>query len=104
MESLQDKHLYVDGSNPITYISPQLFKAQFDLPAVVTPGRYGVYAYLFSEGKIIGHDQVRFEVQPEGFSADIKRMAQQQRLLYGFFCVIMAMTAGWLATVLLKRD
>lgn len=102
--TLQDKQLYVDDRNPITHISPQLFKAQFDLPAVVTPGRYGVYAYLFAEGKIIGHDQVRFEVQPEGFSADIKRMAQQQRLLYGLFAVIMAMTAGWLATVLLKRD
>lgn len=104
VQSLQAKHLYADQENAITLVSPQLFKAQFDLPAVVTPGRYGVYAYLFADGKIIGHDQVRFEVQPEGFSADIKRLAQDQRFLYGLFCVVMAMTAGWLATVLLKRD
>lgn len=104
VQSLQDKHLYADDRNAITMVSPSLFKAEFALPAVVTSGRYGVYAYLFRDGKIIGHDQVRFEVQPEGISADIKRMSQNDRLLYGIFAVIMAMTAGWLATVLLKRD
>lgn len=105
IKHMQDKGLYITGqNNSITQVSPSLFKTEFVFPDKVTPGRYGVYAYLFNEGQLIGHDQVRFEVLPEGLSADIMRASQDNRVVYGFFAVMMALSAGWLATVLLKRD
>lgn len=104
IKQFQNSGLYITGQHGITQVSESLFKTQFVFPDKVTPGRYGVYAYLFKDGHIVGHDQVRFEILPEGLSADIKRVSQDNRFLYGLFAVMMAMFSGWLATVLLKRD
>lgn len=98
------RHLYVLDTRPLKYVSPSLFKARFTLPAEVPSGRYTVSAYLFNEGQLIQQDRSGFDVKPVGLSADMRRFAHNQSFLYGFFAVVIAIIAGWLATVLLKRD
>lgn len=98
------KHLLVRDVAPLAYPGPMLFKARFTLPALVPPGSYKVSAYLFQSGQIIESDTSIFEIVPEGLSANLRKFATQNGLLYGIGGMLMALFAGWLATVLLKRE
>jgi len=99
-----EQQLYVMDTRPLDYVSPQLFKARFMLPAQVPSGRYNVIAYLFQNGQVIQTDQTRFDVRPVGVSADMRSFAQENSFFYGLTAILMALFAGWMATVLLKRD
>ncbi|MBU6235739.1 MAG: TIGR02186 family protein [Alphaproteobacteria bacterium] len=100
----QQKGLYGDNPRAITYVSPMLFKAVFDLPALVSAGNYKVSAYLFRDGALADQASVPFVVVHEGLSAELRRFATEYSFLYGLAGVLMALVAGWLATVLLKRE
>ncbi len=100
----QDHGVYGKTVKPLTYITPALFKATFELPAVVSPGQYKVSAFLFHDGALLEQTSASFEVVPDGWSARLRHFATNFGLLYGFAGVLMAMVAGWLATVLLKRE
>ena len=100
----QDRGLYGKTVKPIVYVTPQLFKVRFALPANVASGHYKVSAFLFREGALIEQANVPFEVVPEGMNARLRRFATGYGLLYGLAGVLMALMAGWLATVLLKRE
>lgn len=104
LQMQQDKDLYVQQITPINYPGPLLFKTRFSLPAIVMPGEYRASAYLFQNGDIVDQDSVSFMVVPEGLSAKLRRFATQNGLLYGLTGMLMAVFAGWLATVLLKRE
>lgn len=96
--------LFVPEAQPLFYPGPNLFKTQFSIPAIVAPGQYRVSAYLFSNGQIMEEDTANFVVVPEGLSAELRVFATENGLLYGLTGMFMALMAGWLATVLLKRD
>lgn len=98
------KHLFVPDVQPLFYPGPNLFKAQFSMPAIVTPGPYRVSAYVFAEGKVTEEDSASFVVVPQGLSAEMRNFATENGLLYGLTGMLMALMAGWLATVLLKRE
>lgn len=98
------KHLLVRDVAPLAYPGPMLFKARFTLPALVPSGSYKVSAYLFQNGQIMEEDSSTFEIVPEGLSASLRKFATQDGLLYGIGGMLMALFAGWLATVLLKRE
>ncbi|NBX66191.1 MAG: hypothetical protein EBQ96_04260 [Proteobacteria bacterium] len=100
----QDMGLYGKSIKPVTYTSPRLYKVPFELPANVAPGHYTVSAFLFRDGALIEQAGKSFEVVPEGLSAQLRYFAQNFGLLYGLAGVLMALVAGWLATVLLKRE
>lgn len=100
----EEHHVYGHEAKPLTYITPQLFKVAFDIPAVVTAGPYKVSAFLFKDGKLLEQSSVPFEVIHDGVSAELRRFATNNGLLYGLAGVAMAILAGWLATVLLKRE
>ncbi|MCB1538179.1 MAG: TIGR02186 family protein [Alphaproteobacteria bacterium] len=101
---MEQRRLFVPTVTPLAYPGPKLFKAHFAMPPIVTPGEYKVSAYLFADGKVIEQDSTSFNVVPEGLSADIRRFALEDGVLYGLCAIAMAMAAGWLATVLLKRE
>lgn len=100
----QQKGVYGREIERVTYINPTLFKSTFSLPALVAPGHYRARAFLFRDGKLLEETSVPFEVIPEGLSAELRRFATQHSLLYGLAGVVMALVAGFLAAVLLKRE
>jgi len=105
IESQRAKHHYVLDTRELTYVSPNsLFKARFTLPADVPSGVYSVYAFLFANGQLMQSDQTKFIVKPVGTSAEMRHFAQESGFFYGLTAIMMAVFAGWLATVLLKRD
>jgi hypothetical protein len=45
-----------------------------------------------------------FEVYKAGFEQVVTTAAREQGLLYGLATAMMALTTGWLASVVLRRD
>ena len=104
LQRIQKKnHLYAENGVQIERSGISLFKAVFTLPALVSPGTYHVKAYLFTDGHVAESDSPSFNVVPVGLSAELHGFARDHSFLYGVCGVIMALGAGWLATVLLKR-
>lgn len=100
----QQEGLFVSDVASLAYPGPMLFKAQFTMPTTVAPGQYKVSAYLFQDGQIIEEDSIPFIVVPEGLSAQMRDFATENGLLYGLTGMLLALFAGWLATVMLKRE
>ncbi|MHB1102412.1 MAG: TIGR02186 family protein [Devosia sp.] len=87
----------------VVFRSNTLYSAQVNLPSDVPPGPYLAHTYLFKNGAMIAERSERFSVRKIGFERFLALAAQQQSLLYGLICVILALFTGWLGGVVFKR-
>ncbi|MHB1110409.1 MAG: TIGR02186 family protein [Devosia sp.] len=87
----------------VVFRSNTLYSAQVNLPSDVPPGPYLAHTYLFKNGAVIAERSERFSVRKIGFERFLALAAQQQSLLYGLICVILALFTGWLGGVVFKR-
>jgi hypothetical protein len=53
---------------------------------------------------VLARQQTSFEVVQIGFEEQLALVARQASLAYGVFVVLFALLAGWLATVIFRRD
>lgn len=88
---------------PVTYVGGRLFRTTISLPANVPTGRYQVTTYLFRRGEVVAAQATPLLVSQLGTSAEIAGFAHRDSLLYGSVAVLLAMVAGWGASVLFRR-
>ncbi|MGE5536760.1 MAG: TIGR02186 family protein [Acidobacteriota bacterium] len=102
---LQSEHgLYAQNSEAVTFLTPEVFRASISLPANVPTGDYNVDVKLFANGKMIAHTNAGIDVTKVGFEEYVADAARDQGLLYGLATMLMALTTGWIASVLFRRD
>ena len=87
----------------VVFRSATLYSAQVNLPSDVPPGAYLAHTYLFRDGEVIAEKSEGFSVRKIGFERFVGLAAQQQPLLYGLVCVLLAVFTGWLGGVVFKR-
>jgi uncharacterized protein (TIGR02186 family) len=95
--------LYVENIGAVTFLSPVLFNARVAIPANVPLGEHTVRGYLFRDGSLLGTASTKMRVIKDGFEAFTYESAQNHGLLYGIVTVIVAMFAGWLASVIFRK-
>lgn len=100
----REENLYQQDPERVSFLTSTLFTARVNIPENVPIGTYTVETFLFADGVIIGEQQSNFEVLKVGFEAFVARAAQDYGLLYGFAAALMALTMGWLASVVFRRD
>ena len=71
-------------------------------PANVPTGQYTVSAYLFRDGDIITAQTTPLIVSKIGFGAAVFDFATRQPVVYGILAIIVAVTAGWLASAVFR--
>ena len=81
-----------------------LFRATVDLPANVPVGIYASDVYLLRKGKVLSHNRSNLTINKEGFERFVFSAAFDYPLIYGILAVILAVTAGLLASALTRRD
>jgi len=96
--------LYREIGNGVTFLTPMVFRAAIPLPADVPTGTYGIDVKLFAGGAMIAHTTSALEVIKAGFEQYVAEAAASNGLLYGIATVLMALTIGWLASVVFRRD
>lgn len=99
-----EQRLYRERGNAVTFITPSLFRAAISLPANVTVGDYEVDVKLFTDGAMIASQTTAFEIVKTGFEQLIAQAAREQSLLYGLATAALAFFAGWLGSIVFRRD
>jgi uncharacterized protein (TIGR02186 family) len=98
------KGLYREVPNAVTFITPTLFRTGIPLPGEVPTGSYAVDIKLFADGQPIAKAQTAFEIVKVGFEQFVASSAKTYPLLYGLVTAMMALTVGWLGSVVFRRD
>jgi uncharacterized protein (TIGR02186 family) len=96
--------LYGQRSSGISTIEGKLFRTNVQLPANVPVGVYTVEVYLFKNGETLDAEIQPLNVSKVGLEADIYDFAHEQSLLYGIVAVIIAVFAGWFASVIFRKS
>jgi uncharacterized protein (TIGR02186 family) len=100
----QDARQWQEQETPLHIAGSRLFRARLDLPAAVQTGNYQVQVLLVREGRVLARQELGFRVERVGAAAQIAEVAEQQPLVYGILCVLMAAFAGWMGSVLFRRS
>lgn len=89
---------------PITFIGPQLFRANFSMPPNVPIGVYNVRAVLFQNGSVIATQDVPITIRPKGLASLILMYATKYSFFYALVGLSMAIIAGLSGFYMLRRD
>ena len=101
---MEERELYSEESDAVTFLAPTLFRAAVPLPAQVVVGNYTVDVKLFAGGTMIAQTDTAFEIVKVGFEQFVVNAARDHGLLYGFATAMMALATGWIASVAFRRD
>ncbi len=96
--------LYREEANAVTFLTPTLFRASITIPAEAPLGNYEVDIKLFADGTNLAQTTSALEIVKVGVEQYVANAARDHALLYGLATMLMALTTGWLASVIFRRD
>jgi uncharacterized protein (TIGR02186 family) len=83
----------------IAFLGERLFRATFNFPANIPTGVYLVQVYLVRDKDVVGAQTTPLIVSQVGVDATVFDFAHSQALAYGAIAVVVAVMAGWLASL-----
>ena len=95
--------LFWQGSG-INFLGDNLFRAKFEIPALIPVGNQKVKSHLFVNGQLISKSSHVVEITKVGFEQLMFDFSKDYGYLYGLFCVILAIITGWLSSVFFRRS
>lgn len=95
--------LYSENPKGVDFLGSNLFRATLELPSSVPIGKHTVTAYLFRNGELLSSREDSFQVRKVGFEDALYNLAHEYGFWYGVLAVIIALTTGWLASVVFGR-
>ncbi len=104
LSNRRDTGLYSLDEKAVTFPDGRLFRSAIHFPANVPEGDYRVIVRLFIDGVQIDRSYTVVNVGKKGLERQIYAMAQNHALLYGIGAVLIAMFAGWLASVAFRQN
>ena len=100
----QQKNLFQEHDDGVSFIGRSLFRATVDLPVNVPMGRYTANVYLFRDGKLLSTNHSTLEVSKAGFERVIYLLALKRPFLYGLSAVAIAVLVGLLGWMVFRRE
>ena len=88
----------------LTMYQGGLFRAEVRLPANAPIAQYYADTYLFRDGRLISSQRNPIGIERVGVERRIHDLATNASLLYGVITVLLALAAGWVASVLFRRS
>jgi uncharacterized protein (TIGR02186 family) len=88
----------------VVFLAPNLFRATISLPATAPLGNYEATVTLFGDGALLATEKSDFEVLKTGFEARVASAAFNLSALYGLATVLLAISFGWMAHYIFRRD
>jgi uncharacterized protein (TIGR02186 family) len=99
----RERGMWIEDAAEVQIEGSRLFHVRLPLPATVEPGEYSVEVLLVRSRRIIARHSLSFIVERTGTADRIATVAEQQPLLYGVVCVVLAALAGWVGSVVFRR-
>ncbi len=98
------KGLYRENPTGVTFLTPNLFRANIPVVPNTPVGSFDVDIFLMSGGVILARESTNFEVAKTGFEAFVANAARDNGVLYGLAAAMLALFTGWAASVVFRRD
>ncbi|OJU24241.1 MAG: hypothetical protein BGN91_10865 [Nitrobacter sp. 62-13] len=99
-----EQGLYRENTSAVTFLTPTLFRTSIPLPAEVPIGTYTVGIKLLADGALVAKTETAFEIVKVGFEQFVATAARQHGLLYGVATACIGLMAGWMASIVFRRD
>jgi uncharacterized protein (TIGR02186 family) len=96
--------LYAATPGGVEVLDGGLFRAVLKLPPRTPVGNYSAEVYLFRDGRPIASRTTSLRVEKAGIERIIYEFAHNAPMIYGLFCVALAMLAGYIAAAIFGRD
>lgn len=104
MIALNDSNgLYDAEDEGVSFVSNSLFRASLKLPINIPEGTHTVRGYLFKNGQQIATQSLPLQVVKTGFEQQITAAARDYPLLYGLTAVFIALSSGYIASVVFRK-
>ena len=103
MGNRTDAGLFIKDESAVTFPAGPLFRSAIHFPANVPVGDYRVIVRLFVDGVEIDRTYSVIAAGKKGLEQRIYEFAQNQSLFYGVVAVLLAVLAGWVASVVFRR-
>ncbi|WP_232314864.1 TIGR02186 family protein [Oceanibaculum pacificum] len=100
----QVRGLFQDEIGEVSFIGRTLFRTRLFLPANVPTGTYIITAYLIRDNDVASAQTTPLLISKIGIGADVYDFAYEQSAAYGLIAVIIAVMAGWLASVIFRKS
>lgn len=95
--------LYSTGPGQVTYIGGRLFRTTVSFPATVATGAYTVEVFLIRNGNIDSAQRWPLFITKVGLSAEVYDRAHKNSAFYGLIAIVIALMAGWLGAIGLRK-
>lgn len=96
--------LYATDIGDVSFLGGRLFRTRLAFPANVPTGQYIVSVYLIRDGVVVNAQTTPLVVSKIGLGAEIFAYAQRRSAAYGLVAILVAVTAGWLASVFFRQN
>ena len=100
----KEQSLFKQDDDSVIMQRANTFRANLALPAYAPLGRYEVVVYLFTGNQLLASEASGFYVRKIGFEADTALLAHTKPFIYGVLAAFMAISVGWMASVVFKRN
>jgi uncharacterized protein (TIGR02186 family) len=94
-----DQGLFVNAPGKVDFLGDRLFRATLVFPANVPTGTYSVEIFLLRNNEVVSAQTTPLVVSKIGVDAQVYDFADRQALAYGLIAVLIAVMAGWLASL-----
>lgn len=99
----QDERLYVAKVGEVSFLGKALFRTRLAFPANVPPGSYQVQVLQFRDGNVIAAQASPLGISKIGIEADLFDFAHHNAAAYGLGAILLAIGAGWGASVMFRK-
>ncbi|ABI64826.1 MULTISPECIES: TIGR02186 family protein [Maricaulis] len=96
-------NVYAEAQRGVEILDGGLFRATIALPPLTPVGNYVAEVYLFRDGRAIASRSTSLRVEKAGIERFVYETAHERPMLYGLFCVFIAMIAGYAANLAFSR-
>ena len=103
VRNMQGAGLFGERPAKISFLSNQLFRTDIHFPANTPTGTYTINVYLIRDGRVASVKTTPLVVSKTGISAEVYEFAHRYSALYGIIAVIIAVVAGWIASVVFRK-
>ena len=100
----QEQGYYSQKENAIEFLTPTLFRTTIELPGIVPVGEYKVFVHLFRGGAMLSKKDWPLTIAKTGFGQYTYDLAHFNSWIYGIAIVVIAVIAGYLASVIFRKD
>jgi uncharacterized protein (TIGR02186 family) len=99
----QRASLYSSVPGEVTFLGDTLFRTRLAFPANVPPGSYQVQVLQFRNGSVVNAQSSVLVISKVGLEAQLFGIAHQYAAVYGMGSILIAVFAGWSASVLFSK-